>query len=186
MDLRRAARELASVRLFLAVVALLAAQLIQPTGAFACSGGRLIDASSPGYDARIMFVGTAVRREDEAFGPMVSTGDPILWTFVVDSVERGQVGNRVTIASPRGSETCGIDFTLGHRYRVTGWGDGHAPPEAIHGDAVELEQLPNPPSVEGEFRIFPRYLIVVGGVLVLCLAAFLLLRVRGNRTMKVA
>jgi hypothetical protein len=126
----------------------------------ACVGGPLLDQSDPSADtyeevAEVIFTGTVVRRDDEYVRDIVSSADPYFWTFVVDGVEKGDVGERFTVSSPRGGSSCGVGFTLGNRYRVLAWGgDEPGRPEVLSGNGTELlEPLEDPPPVEGEFVI---------------------------------
>ena len=139
-------------RLFPASLAAVAVMgIAQPV--LACSGQRMVsDPNDPEYAARVVFTGTAVRRDDEFPGPIISSLDPYYWTFVVDGVELGDVGRRFTVASARSGASCGVDFTLGQRYRVVAWGgDVQGKPLVTGGDAELLPQLANNPPVEGEF-----------------------------------
>jgi hypothetical protein len=126
----------------------------------ACVGGPLLDQNDPSADtyeevAEVIFTGTVVRRDDEYLRDIVSSADPYFWTFVVDGVEKGDVGERFTVSSPRGGASCGFGFALGSRYRVLAWGgDDPGRPEVFSGNGTEqLEPLEDPPAVEGEFVI---------------------------------
>jgi hypothetical protein len=104
--------------------------------------------------ADLVFTGTVVRVDDPTNGVSFSTMDPLYWTFVVDGVEKGEVPDRVTVASAIDGASCGYDFELGTRYRVyaadsdgngqltTGLGSGNRP----------LPALANGPKIEGEFH----------------------------------
>jgi hypothetical protein len=119
--------------------------------AFACSGTRLLgdDMSDEFAAGDVVFTGTVIRR-DEPFrlGNVMSSLDPIQWTFAVDGIEKGSVGNRVTISSPRSDASCGIAFALGQRYRVRAHGSGLFGLEAILGDADSIQPLVTPSPLE--------------------------------------
>lgn len=68
--------------------------------------------------AAAVFTGTAVSRTPTAPGPELSTLDPVLWTFRVESVAKGPVGVTVDVESSLGSASCGYDFRVGTRYSV--------------------------------------------------------------------
>jgi hypothetical protein len=94
------------------------------------------------------------------------------WTFVVDGVQKGEVGKRFTIATARMGASCGFTFHLGWRYRVVAWGDMNGYPEVSIGNGTDLIQsLPNAPPVEGSFRAFLSPSAVLQLVTVLALLA---------------
>jgi hypothetical protein len=152
--------------------------------AAACSGSRIIDGNEADYATRVVFTGTAVRSDDEFIGPVISTADPIYWTFAVDSVSRGQAGERFTVTSPRGSASCAAGFELGKRYRVVAWGGDPSRPKVLQGDATLLPPLADPPRIEGAFPPMRITLpIAVGGVLVAgALLGLLAIRLAAART----
>lgn len=100
----------------------------------------------------MVFTGTVVKR-DEPFtlGAVVGSADPIGWTFVVESVEHGPQADRVRVESPRMDASCGIEFSLGGRYRVLAHDQGGAL-TAMQEDATQLEGLSDdvrPPTEPG-------------------------------------
>lgn len=176
----------AAMSSILVVAAALAAA---PWPSVACSGSKLIfEANEEIYERRVEFTGTVVRRDDPNPGPVISTGDWIRWTFAVDSITRGQLGDRITVTSARTAGSCGTEFVLGRRYSVVAWGgDDPATPDVGPGDARELEPLANPPRVEGSFTDLPIVGVIavplanpVVGVLLLAVlvVAWWLLRMR--------
>lgn len=69
--------------------------------------------------ADLVFEGLAVSsRDPNAGAPIISTGDPIYWTFVVERQVKGSTGSTQEIATARGGATCGYSFKVGVRYRV--------------------------------------------------------------------
>jgi hypothetical protein len=92
--------------------------------------------------ADVIFEGIAVSSRDPNSGAEIKTsGDPIHWSFAVDTVVKGMVAPHQEVTSARSGGTCGYVFQIGERYRVyaserngvlrTGLGSGTrpAPPE---------------------------------------------------------
>jgi hypothetical protein len=133
-------------------IAVVVLAIALPEVTLACSGRKLIEGSEAAYAERVEFTGTVVRRDDPNGGPIISTGDRIRWTFIVDSVTRGDVGERFTVTSARSSSSCGEELDLGRRYSITAWG-GEDPkqPDVGPGDARALGPLDVMPPVEGSF-----------------------------------
>lgn len=161
-------RPLVSIALVAASVVALASR-----PALACS-------CVPGTDqqhfaaATLVFVGVATAVEDPRSNEdQRSTADPLRWTFIVEQVQKGTVGDRTTIESPRGSPTCGFEFVVGSRYQLFAAGD---PPStticsgtrALVGTALPYE--PSPPTA-----------LIVGAVLGALLLVWSFRRVRDMR-----
>lgn len=149
----------------------------------ACSGGRLQVGDEPLEDAaRAIFTGTVIRR-DESFEWFGGSDYPMYdWTFVVDNVERGQVGERFTVASPQGSAACGIDFELGARYRVRAYdGLGASRLEVISGDAEPVPALASQPSLKGEFSSVSDPGVIVAILLPLLLVGLVVFTLHARR-----
>jgi hypothetical protein len=69
--------------------------------------------------ADVVFTGRAVERHDPNEGdPYQGSGDPIHWTFDVESVQKGKASKRQVVSSARDGATCGRTFTIGRRYQV--------------------------------------------------------------------
>jgi hypothetical protein len=96
--------------------------------AAACSGTRLGDAPIDDSGVDLHFTGTAIRVED--LMPLLpADAQHEVWTFAVDGVQKGELGEQVTITTPATDGMCGIDFRLGRRYEVLASGSdwfGHA------------------------------------------------------------
>ena len=138
------------------VVALLSAalsSLVAVAPVTACSGGRLqVGDESLEDAARAIFAGTVVSRDEEIQWLGGSDFLTYQWTFVVDEVERGEVGGRFTVASTQGSAACGVEFQLGARYRVRAYdGVDSSRLEVISGDADPMPALARPPGPKGVF-----------------------------------
>ena len=114
--------------------------------------------------ADVVFTGTAVRVDDSTNPVYASTLDPLYWSFVVDSVEKGAVGERVTVATAMSGASCGYTFELGRRYRVyafhSDWYD-HLTTGLGSGNVV-LASLGEPPRVEGEFHTLEYHFLRLG------------------------
>ncbi|WP_340021647.1 hypothetical protein MHI24_21960 [Paenibacillus sp. FSL K6-1096] len=64
-----------------------------------------------------VFQGTVISMEKSS-KLMQSSGDPVYVTFQTGAHWKGQVGERVTVSTAQGSESCGFEFTKGERYLV--------------------------------------------------------------------
>jgi hypothetical protein len=125
-----------------------------PSPVAACVGGRLFTEGDARSNAEAIFTGTLVRREDsfqEIDGYQI---EAYLWTFVVDHVEKGEGGTRVTVWSPRAGASCGVALSLGTRYRVLAYhGQNREHLEVTSGDVIEAAPLADPPRIEGQFGL---------------------------------
>jgi hypothetical protein len=144
---------------------------LSATPAVGCVGGRLV---GEGSDAQartsVAFTGTVVRRAEPFVLWAVGSLDPIAWTFVVDEVQDGPAATRITVTSPRMDASCGIQFELGQRYRVSAVSGDAGNLEVISGDAHRIEPLAQPPPVEGSFVATLDWSpILVGGAVMLAL-----------------
>jgi len=134
-------------------LAFLSLTLAVPEGAAACSGRRMAEVGTPVGTPDMVFTGTVVKRDEPfSFGMGTTKGDtPIGWTFVVESIETGPQLERVRVESPLMDASCGIEFTLGQRYRVQAHDEGGSL-RAVSGDATQLDPLPDalrPPTEAG-------------------------------------
>jgi hypothetical protein len=126
----------------------------------ACVGQYL--SGDPALDelADMIFTGTAVRMDGDPQGGVLE------WTFVVDGVEKGQVGDRLTVSAFTEESMCGMRFDLGTRYRVLARDE---PEDAIPqvssvGGTTPTESLANPPAVEGEFPRRWDWMLTLAGI----------------------
>ena len=104
----------------LLVVALAAGVLGAPGPATACT---LLFPGPPEEEllarADLVFEGVAVTSRDPSAGaPIISSGDPIFWTFAVDTQVKGTAGPLQEVATARFGGSCGFAFVAGVRYRV--------------------------------------------------------------------
>lgn len=120
--------------------------------------------------ADLIFTGTAVRM-DESLVP----GLAYEWTFVVDGVEKGSVGPRMTVRTFQQESMCGMRFELGTRYRVlASRGSSLDPPQVSSvGGTQAIEPLADMPPIESEFQ-GPGWVLVVASVAVLGFAGLAL------------
>lgn len=150
-----------------------------PSAAVACSGTALIgDGVRDDPNASAIFSGTAVRVEDPRwfFDPVMSSMDGMRWTFVVDDVERGSVGERVTVQTARSTASCGVAFELGGRFRVVAMDGDRGLWASANPGTQQLPPVPTPPPVEGPAlpaHAFPWILVVVAGAMVVGAVAFI-------------
>lgn len=167
------------LRLLVACLATATALMAAPPTAVGCSGTALIgDSETDAPNARAIFSGTAVRVEDpRSSTDMVwSSMDGMRWTFVVDDVERGFVGDRMTVQTARSSASCGVEFQLGTRYRVVAIDGALGLWAWTNPGTRELPALPSPPPVEGSalaVHPFPWILLVLAGAIVAGTVAFI-------------
>jgi hypothetical protein len=156
-----------------------------PRGAAGCSGPRMAEVEAAVDAPDIIFTGTVVKR-DEPFSlgmGVVSSDDRIGWTFVVESVETGPQVNRVRVESPRMDASCGVEFSLGGRYRVRAHDEGGSL-STVQGDVTPLERLPDavrPPTEAGAVT-FGAWPAVIGLAAVLLAVAFVAWSGFGART----
>lgn len=69
--------------------------------------------------ADVVFEGVYLSRRDPSAGaPLVSSADPIFFTFAADRAIKGSIGAQAVVSSARDGASCGADFTAGVRYRV--------------------------------------------------------------------
>ena len=106
-----------------------------PIGAWACSCAApsgvdltrpLTPAEAAAYGpGAVVFNGRAVaRRDGNPLSPIVSSADPITWTFAVERVVHGGVGAVVDVESARDGASCGMTFAIGARYQVVATSSG--------------------------------------------------------------
>jgi hypothetical protein len=72
---------------------------------------------NPLANADVAFIGTVALVDDTA-GPLGSGMDPILNTFFVEEVRKGDLGEFVVIRSGRGGGDCGIPMKVGERWLI--------------------------------------------------------------------
>lgn len=154
--------------------------LVSASPVAACTSGARIG-PGPGEEPQggVVFTGTAVRVEHPPLATRIY--DPALWTFVVDEVRVGDAGKRYTVDTDADSGVaCGYPFRLGGRYLVVVPGPG-VPPTMTPSNGVErLDELPDPPRVEGEIDA-SQAVWDMFGIPVLVLAAGLALLMAGRR-----
>ena len=78
--------------------------------------------------ANLVFDGLAVAsRDPKAGASIVSSADPIVWTFVVDRAIKGSPSLEQEVATARSGGSCGFTFQVGVSYRVyaSAGGDGY-------------------------------------------------------------
>lgn len=84
------------------------------------------EALEAGYEsADLVFAGEARSSYDaNAGGSTQSSGDPVEWTFDVDSTQKGPPANTRVVFTARFDASCGFAFTTGRRYQVFANEDG--------------------------------------------------------------
>lgn len=75
--------------------------------------------------ADLVFEGVAqASQEPTTTGTLISSTDPITWTFTVDKVVKGAASGTQQVRTARSGASCGFTFVVGHRYRVFAQIDG--------------------------------------------------------------
>lgn len=112
-------------RSLLVVVTLFAALLVLPTSkAWACSCAQLT-AEGAVAKADVAFRGTLTGVEDAPSGPVVSSKDPVNYTFTVGTVYKGSAKPVAVVQSPRSGASCGLEgMEPGREYVVFGESKG--------------------------------------------------------------
>jgi len=101
----------------LIMLVLLAVQL-PASPACACTCAASTEAEHTRH-ATLIFEGGAVDSVEPDNDPVYSSTDPIVVTFTVTAVHKGEPGGaRVTVQSPQGETSCGYRFAVGRRYKV--------------------------------------------------------------------
>jgi hypothetical protein len=76
-------------------------------------------------NADLAFTGVVTSVQDANAGnPIISSGDPITYTFTVAEVVKGPAMAEVVLTSARASASCGITFALAEKWRIYANGDG--------------------------------------------------------------
>jgi hypothetical protein len=68
--------------------------------------------------ADVIFAGTVTSSADPNPGPIISSADPITYTFAVERSAKGVVGATQEVVSARNGASCGCSFATGGRYVV--------------------------------------------------------------------
>lgn len=76
-------------------------------------------------NADLAFTGVVTSVQDANAGnPIISSGDPITYTFAVAEVVKGPAMAEVILTSARDSASCGITFARAEKWRIYANGDG--------------------------------------------------------------
>jgi hypothetical protein len=107
-------------RIVVAIVVLVMASLFLPVRyAFACSCVPPGPDHGAVDDAVAVFSGTVLKTQAPQEGKkIISSVLPIVYTFEVDAVVKGDVGSIEKVESPNSGASCGYRFRTGHRYVV--------------------------------------------------------------------
>lgn len=101
-----------------AISLMLSAALVAPPRVAACSCMQLQPGQAQAL-ADAVFIGSVVRVDDPTAGnPIVSTGDPVTYTFAVEETRKGLPLPQQQVTSSRDGASCGAGFTLGQRWVV--------------------------------------------------------------------
>jgi hypothetical protein len=112
--------------------------------------------------ATAVFAGIPVSVYDPNKGPLISSEGPLIYSFVVTHVWRGDVAETLRVTTRRYSASCGYEFELGRHYLVhAGASDGSLwTTQCSDNDPVEYALwdrywLPDPIFVSGEMPLSP-------------------------------
>lgn len=111
--------------------------LVGAGSALACSCADRSDAKHR-QAADAVFAGTVVAISDPNPGPIISSVDPITYTFMVERSAKGVVGAMQEVVSARGGASCGCSFAQGARYVVYAGLEGGALRANLCGGTREL------------------------------------------------
>ena len=96
-------------RVLLSVLLLVILSVVAPPSAQACSCTPSTDADAIAR-ADAVFRGTVVDYEGSAPREVMSTADPVTWTFEVSEVYKGRVAERQEIVSEEWGGSCGLEI----------------------------------------------------------------------------
>ena len=154
-------RRLLSVAFFASVVMLAA-----PTArVMACSCAQTTPAQALSH-AAAAFVGVVAAIDDPSIGPVVSTGDPLQYTFAVEQALKGELAERVLVFSAREGASCGQEFALAQRWRVYAYVDeeGRLGSGLCSGNELLAQGAPIPPQSPAPLTLPPAAVLVALGV----------------------
>ncbi len=107
---------MAAVGIAAAVVAVLVGA--GPAGACSIAGPLPTDQTLLDQ-ADLVFEGVALASQDpNTTATIISSVDPITWTFSVEQVVKGSATATQQVTTARSDASCGFTFVVGHRYRV--------------------------------------------------------------------
>ncbi|HLE58325.1 MAG TPA: hypothetical protein VJA85_01630 [Candidatus Limnocylindria bacterium] len=126
-------------------------------------------------NAQVAFTGVVARVEDPNSGPIISSADPIIYTFAVEEALKGEPGSAPQVVSARESASCGMTFAVGQRWTVYAdvGGGGRLETGLCSGNELLAEDVPVPDLAEPEAGVPIQLLLLVGvGLLVVAASAF--------------
>lgn len=190
MAIRRRPRAMERrIPLLLATVALVTlANLAAPVGrVLACScGGLGADQALANADAA--FIGVVTQVAVPEAGPIISTADPIFYTFVVETALKGPLeeDGQVVVSSTRDGASCGQAFAISERWRIFAYSDkGQLATTICSGNELLAEHvsLPVLPTTldDGLSLPPPEVLFGIGAILVLVAVSAIAFRRGGAR-----
>jgi hypothetical protein len=130
------------------VIALLVSVVALTPGRTAACSCAALGTANPLESADVAFTGV-VARVDDPVGPISlwSSGfDPLLYTFAVESVLKGDMGEFVVIRTGRGGGDCGLSMSVGDRWSIFASGREDELWVGICGSSVALARGITPPA----------------------------------------
>lgn len=99
-------------------------------------------------NADVVFVGVVAAIDDPGIEPIVSSGDPLRYTFAVEDEIKGELASSIGLFSSRSGASCGQEFGLAQRWRVFAYVDetGLLQSGLCSGNELLAEGVPIPPS----------------------------------------
>lgn len=131
-------------------------------------------------NADVAFVGVVARIDDPTAAPVVSSGDPVFYTFAVEEPLKGEPGAQLVVSSSRDSASCGVTFNVAERWRVYANADGEGgvvtgscSGNELIATGVEIPEIAAPEPAPPPFAVF-----VAGGAIlaVIAVSAFAFMR----------
>jgi hypothetical protein len=112
------------LRMLLAVALAVSMASVTSATAMACSCVGFTEEEA--FDAAdVVLVGVVVGRHDPSLGMLFgSTADPVRYTLAVDEVLKGDAGVQVEVATARNGASCGLEMSIGQRWRLYAYRDG--------------------------------------------------------------
>ena len=95
---------------------------VMPQSAFACSCAQSTKPQQAERAAAI-FTGTTTAVSPPLFGLSCSSADPVMVTFTVETVYKGEVPKELALNTASAGASCGYTFVAGKRYTVFVIGD---------------------------------------------------------------
>lgn len=135
-------------------------------------------------NANVAFVGVVTTIADTiSGGPIISSGDPVSYTFAVEKMLKGSAGAELIVSSNRDGASCGMTFGLAERWRIYTYADesGRLATGICSGNELLETGVPIPEIAAPEAPP-PLAVFVAGGAILAVIAVSLFAFTRPART----